>query len=181
MSSNMTSNLYPRALEMSSDKKFLLIKRSSHSVFRRSSFGIYSILQLRPNGQHMKKSFELKPSGFVPTSPNDEQSHFHIRYVKWAPNGNGLVYVDYQNNIYYRKTALARFVSHYTRTPTIIAYFSSMLSTVLCMLLLLIGMYNLPTMEYQEFFTTEFLIGCLKRKCLKTTLHFGGHRIPRNW
>jgi hypothetical protein len=126
MSSNMTSNLYPRALEMSSDKKFLLIKRSSHSVFRRSSFGIYSILQLRPNGQHMKKSFELKPSGFVPTSPNDEQSHFHIRYVKWAPNGNGLVYVDYQNNIYYRKTALARFVSYCTSTPTIIAYFSSM-------------------------------------------------------
>ena len=133
MSSNMTSNLYPRALEMSSDKKFLLIKRSSHSVFRRSSFGIYSILQLRPNGQHMKKSFELKPvdhqnhfSGFVPTSPNDEQSNFHIRYVKWAPTGNGLVYVDYQNNIYYRKTALARFVSHFNITRTIINYISAM-------------------------------------------------------
>ena len=108
MSSNTTQNLYPRALEMSSDKKYLLIKRTSHSVFRRSSFGIYSILQLKPNGQHMKNSFALRPSGFVPSSPDDEQSHFHIRYVKWAPTGNGLVYVDFQNNIFYRKSALSR-------------------------------------------------------------------------
>ena len=111
MSSNTTQNLYPRALEMSSDKKYLLIKRTSHSVFRRSSFGIYSILQLKPNGQHMKNSFALRPSGFVPSSPDDEQSHFHIRYVKWAPTGNGLVYVDFQNNIFYRKSALSRYVT----------------------------------------------------------------------
>ena len=110
MSSNTTQNLYPRALEMSSDKKYLLIKRTSHSVFRRSSFGIYSILQLKPNGQHMKNSFALRPSGFVPSSPDDEQSHFHIRYVKWAPTGNGLAYVDFQNNIFYRKSALARLI-----------------------------------------------------------------------
>ena len=183
MSSNMTSNLYPRALEMSSDKKFLLIKRSSHSVFRRSSFGIYSILQLRPNGQHMKKSFELKPSGFVPTSPNEEQSHFHIRYVKWAPTGNGLVYVDYQNNIYYRKTALARFVSHNTIPQRVISYISVVFSSRYfhILLLLLTGMYNLPTMEYQEFFITEFLTGYLKRKCLRTILQFGGHQMPQNW
>ena len=109
MSSNTTQNIHPRGQpEMSSDKKYLLIKRSSHSVFRRSSFGVYSILQLGLNGQHLKRSFELKPSGFVPTSPNDEHSHFYIRYVKWAPTGSGLVYIDFHNNIFYRKSALAR-------------------------------------------------------------------------
>ena len=108
MSSNMTETLHPRKLEMSSDKKYLLIKRTSHAVFRRSSFGIYSILQLGPNGRHMKKSFELKPSTFVSPPMNGEENHFHVRYVKWAPTGSGLVYVDYHNNIYYRKSALER-------------------------------------------------------------------------
>ena len=108
MSSNTTQSLYPKAYEMSSDKKYILIKLTSHSVFRRSSYGIYSMLQLKPNGQHMRKSFALRPSNFVPSSPDDEQSQFHVRYVKWAPTGNGLVYVDFQNNIFYRKSALSR-------------------------------------------------------------------------
>ena len=108
MSSNTTQSLYPKAYEMSSDKKYILIKLTSHSVFRRSSYGIYTMLQLKPNGQHMGKSFPLRPSNFVPSSPDDEQSQFHIRYVKWAPTGNGLVYVDFQNNIFYRKSALSR-------------------------------------------------------------------------
>ena len=181
MSSNMTSNLYPRALEMSSDKKFLLIKRSSHSVFRRSSFGIYSILQLRPNGQHMKKSFELKPSGFVPTQQNDAQSHFHIRYVKWAPTGNGLVYVDYQNNIYYRKSALARFVSHSTIAINANTCVFSLIPSFLLSCYSFIGMYNLLTMVYQEFSTMESLIGYLRRKYLKIILHSGGHPTRQNW
>ena len=110
MSSNTTQSLYPKAYEMSSDKKYILIKLTSHSVFRRSSYGIYSMLQLKPNGQHMRKSFPLRPSNFVPSSPDDEQSQFHIRYVKWAPTGNGLVYVDFQNNIFYRKSALSRLI-----------------------------------------------------------------------
>jgi hypothetical protein len=33
---------------------------------------------------------------------------FNIRYVKWAPVGNALVYVDYDNNIYYRSSALSQ-------------------------------------------------------------------------
>jgi hypothetical protein len=33
---------------------------------------------------------------------------FNIRYVRWAPVGNALVYVDYDNNIYYRRSALSQ-------------------------------------------------------------------------
>ena len=33
---------------------------------------------------------------------------FDIRYVKWAPVGNALVYVDYDNNIYYRRSAMSQ-------------------------------------------------------------------------
>ena len=108
MSSDMTAKLRPRGLQMSSDKKYLLIKRTHHSVYRRSSFGAYSILQLGPNGRRLGKSFDLKPSHFM--SQNVDGGLFQIRYVKWAPTGNGLVYVDYHNNIFYRKAAHERFV-----------------------------------------------------------------------
>ena len=105
MSSNTTQNIHPRGQpEMSSDKKYLLIKRSSHSVFRRSSFGVYSILQLGLNGQHLKRSFELKPSGFVPTSPNDEHSHFYIRYVTFGCNVE--IKVDFSSTLCYKSGSL---------------------------------------------------------------------------
>ena len=134
---NMSANPYStRSLKVSADKKYLLIKRTSHKVFRRSSYGSYSILPLRTNGRHLGKSFALRPSIFHPS--NEDENEFRIRYVKWAPTGSGLVYVDYNNNIFYRKDALAKYVPSFLDCFTLIILCSACFVFLVSIILFLI-------------------------------------------
>eukprot|EP00096_Caligus_rogercresseyi_P014387 TRINITY_DN689_c1_g1_i3.p1 TRINITY_DN689_c1_g1~~TRINITY_DN689_c1_g1_i3.p1 ORF type:complete len:850 (-),score=196.30 TRINITY_DN689_c1_g1_i3:804-3353(-) len=84
------------ATKLSSDQKYLLIESNYHSLYRASSFAEYRILDLQ------KRSIEeLKPNG-------SKDEHYFVRLVSWAPKGNALVYVDMDNNIHYRASALAQ-------------------------------------------------------------------------
>lgn len=84
---------------LSADKKYILIRKTSSRVFRRSSIGTYVIISL--NGE--MTMVKLRPSD--PSNPSNQEP-FGIRYVSWAPKGNGLVYIDIDNNIWYRKSVL---------------------------------------------------------------------------
>ena len=77
---------------LSADKKYILIKKTHSRVFRRSSLGTYVIISL--NGE--MTMVKLRPSD--PMHPAN-QEQFYIRYVSWAPKGNGLVYIDENNNV----------------------------------------------------------------------------------
>ena len=77
---------------LSSDKKYILIKKTHSRVFRRSSLGTYVIISL--NGE--MTMVKLRPSN--PNHPSNPDQ-FYIRYVSWAPRGNGLVYIDEDNNV----------------------------------------------------------------------------------
>ena len=65
------------------------MKKSYHRVFRRSSHGTYDILDL-----HSGIMTHLKPTNW---SKKDDE--FQVRYISWAPRDNGLVYVDFDNNV----------------------------------------------------------------------------------
>ena len=82
----------PYEYSLSSDKQYLLIKRSSRRVFRRSSYGTYDILEWK-NGIIT----HLTPSNWSKSKHDPDE--FQVRYVSWAPKGNGLVYVDFDNNV----------------------------------------------------------------------------------
>ena len=77
---------------LSADKKYILIRKTSSRVFRRSSIGTYVIISL--NGE--MTMVKLRPSD--PSNPSNQEP-FGIRYVSWAPKGNGLVYIDIDNNV----------------------------------------------------------------------------------
>ena len=93
----------PYQTQLSSDKKYLLLKKTNFKVFRRSTYGTYDIISLE--NHHM---LHLHPSNWS-SKPGD--SKFLIRYVSWAPQGNGLVYVDFNNNV--SKTSLSILSSSY--------------------------------------------------------------------
>ena len=79
----------PYEVKLSADKRYLLMKKSYHRVFRRSSHGTYDILDL-----HSGIMTHLKPTNW---SKKDDE--FQVRYISWAPRDNGLVYVDFDNNV----------------------------------------------------------------------------------
>ena len=79
----------PYQTQLSSDKKYLLLKTSNYKVFRRSTYGTYDIISLENHTMD-----HLHPSNW-----SSKDSKFLIRYVSWAPQGNGLVYVDFNNNV----------------------------------------------------------------------------------
>jgi len=98
MSAAKMEHFAPFETQLSADKNYLLIKRSMHRVFRRSSYGNYAILSLH--------NFVLTP--LEPSNRSNSQADFMIRYVSWGPQGNALVYVDFDNDIYYRKSVLSQ-------------------------------------------------------------------------
>ena len=79
----------PYDVKLSADKRYLLMKKSYHRVFRRSSHGTYDILDL-----HSGIMTHLKPTNW-----SKKQDEFQVRYISWAPRENGLVYVDFDNNV----------------------------------------------------------------------------------
>ena len=79
----------PYDVKLSADKRYLLMKKSYHRVFRRSSHGTYDILDL-----HSGIMTHLKPTNW-----SKKQDEFQVRYISWAPRDNGLVYVDFDNNV----------------------------------------------------------------------------------
>ena len=89
LSSDKIRHFSPYDWELSADKKYLLLKKSNYKVFRRSSFGEYDIISLNDN-----RMLHLQPSNWSKIGEK-----FLIRYVSWAPRGNGLVYVDFDNNV----------------------------------------------------------------------------------
>lgn len=93
--------LHVRNYKLSADKKYLLIKQTSHDVFRKSSYGHYVIY----NVQNGNTVMPLRPTDMPMPARN---VGFMVRYVAWAPEGNALVYVDLDNNIYYRRSVLAQ-------------------------------------------------------------------------
>ena len=89
MSPNKMNFFRPYEVKLSADKRYLLMKKSYHRVFRRSSHGTYDILDL-----HSGIMTHLKPTNW---SKKDDE--FQVRYISWAPRDNGLVYVDFDNNV----------------------------------------------------------------------------------
>ena len=63
---------------------------------RRSSVREYAIVPLKEDGGHGMTMIPLRP-----TSHNGKEP-FKVRYAEFAPKGNAIVYVDYDNNIYYK-------------------------------------------------------------------------------
>ena len=60
--------LHPISYEFSADRKYLLIKQLSQSVWRRSSFGSYVLLKFVNGRPLTNKLISLKPDGVVRTS-----------------------------------------------------------------------------------------------------------------
>ena len=102
MSTEKTRALAPISWEVSADKKYLLVEKTRHQVYRRSSVGDYSIVELKPSGKSGSKTFDLKPSHVHPSKLKNGK--FMIKLVKWAPVGNAIAYVGADNNIYVRKS-----------------------------------------------------------------------------
>ena len=90
MSPSKLNHFAPYDYQLSADKNYLLIKRSSKKIFRRSSYGTYAIISL-----HDHTLTPLKPSNLSMKADD----HFLIRFVSWGPQGNSLAYVDYDGNV----------------------------------------------------------------------------------
>ena len=116
---NTFIKLHPVSYKFSADRKYLLIKQLSQSVWRRSSFGSYVLLKFVNGRPQTNKLVSLKPnsvvsdSGLAPAhrSPvssklifqkDDLDQNQYLRYVAWAPQGNAIAFVDYNNNLHYR-------------------------------------------------------------------------------
>ena len=63
---------------------------------RRSSVREYAIVPLKEEGGHGMTMIPLRPTSHTGNEP------FKVRYAEFAPKGNAIVYVDYDNNIYYK-------------------------------------------------------------------------------
>lgn len=86
---------------VSADQKYLMLQIDPYPVFRRSTLSEYVIRAMRPSG---KVEIKLRPSDH-----NEERDGpFLIRYASFAPAGNAVVYVDEDNNIYYRRSVMDR-------------------------------------------------------------------------
>ncbi|XP_023344643.1 venom dipeptidyl peptidase 4 isoform X3 [Eurytemora carolleeae] len=88
LTDNLTRLLKPQMLELSNDRKFALVLVKGHAVWRNSVIGKYVLVDLTTN--------------LVQSFPELETS---VRLISWAPTGNSLVYVNKENNIFYRDSA----------------------------------------------------------------------------
>lgn len=105
VSHNQILDLHPVDFEFSADRSYLLIKTSSQRVWRRSSFGSYALVKIGEDGRPAAgPPVPLLPTG-VEAGGDDLRQY--LRYVSWAPVGNALAYVDYENNLHYRPAAEA--------------------------------------------------------------------------
>jgi len=93
--------LHPISYEFSADRKYLLVKEASQKVWRRSSIGSYVLIKFLNGYPQTNRLIPLEPS----ITDNEIDSNKYLRYVSWAPTGNGIAYVDYNNNLHYRETA----------------------------------------------------------------------------
>ena len=82
----------PKKMTVSADRRFILMKLTNVQIWRRSSFGIYRLAEKSGN------SYTFSEASLFP-DPGEPQE---LRYVSWSPNNNGLVYVDRNNDLYYR-------------------------------------------------------------------------------
>jgi len=104
VSHNQFLQIHPASYKFSADRKYLLVKTSNQRVWRRSSFGDYGLLRMGQNGRPASSAvIPLRP----PNTSGDLEptTAQYLRLVTWAPTGNALAYVDYNNNIHYRATA----------------------------------------------------------------------------
>ena len=63
---------------------------------RRSSVRHYEIVPLKEEGGHGMTMIPLRPTSHHGSKP------FLVRYAEFAPKGNAIAYVDFDNNIYYK-------------------------------------------------------------------------------
>ena len=54
-------------------------------------------MPLKEGGGHGMTMIPLRP-----TSHQNSKEPFKVRYAEFAPKGNAIVFVDYDNNIYYK-------------------------------------------------------------------------------
>lgn len=104
VSHNLAVSLHLLDFTYSADRSYLLFKTGSTRVWRRSSYGTYSLVRLA-GGRTASQAIPLLPPGSH--GKGDDDPSQYIRLVTWAPQGNALAYVDYNNNIFYRHSAEA--------------------------------------------------------------------------
>ena len=105
VSHNQVIDLHPVDFEFSADRSYLLIKTLSQRVWRRSSFGSYALVKMGGDGRPAPgPPVPLLPQG---VEAGGDDLHQYLRFVSWAPVGNALAYVDYENNLHYRPAAEA--------------------------------------------------------------------------
>jgi len=102
VSHNQFLKIRPVLYQFSADRKYLLVKTSSQKVWRRSSFGSYGIIRMQRGRPASTNIISLAPPNLA---GNDLELNQYLRYVTWAPEGNAIAYVDYNNNIHYRHSA----------------------------------------------------------------------------
>jgi len=105
VSHNLAVSLHLLDFTYSADRQYLLFKTGSTRVWRRSSFGTYSLVRLS-GGRTSSQAIPILPPNARRSSDDDDLGQY-IRLVTWAPEGNALAYVDYNNNIFYRNSAEA--------------------------------------------------------------------------
>lgn len=101
MSSSLMNHYKVYDYYLSQDRAYLLLKTNPSRIYRRSSIAEYIIMPLR-DGRVSTTQNKLEPADYNGKEP------FLIRYASFAPTGNGVIYVDRDNNIYHRPTALGQ-------------------------------------------------------------------------
>jgi len=101
VSHNQFLKIHPVLYQFSADRKYLLVKTSSQKVWRRSSFGSYGLIKMQGGRPATTNILPLAPAN----ARNDLDLNQYQRFVTWAPKGNAIAYVDYNNNIHYRHSA----------------------------------------------------------------------------
>eukprot|EP00092_Neocalanus_flemingeri_P005220 GFUD01005613.1.p1 GENE.GFUD01005613.1~~GFUD01005613.1.p1 ORF type:complete len:872 (-),score=205.25 GFUD01005613.1:288-2903(-) len=101
VSHNQFLKIHPVLYQFSADRKYLLVKTLSQKVWRRSSFGSYGLIKMQGGRPATTDIIPLAPTNLG----NDLDLNQFLRYVSWAPEGNAIAYVDYNNNIHYRHSA----------------------------------------------------------------------------
>ena len=110
----------------------MLIKQLSQSVWRRSSFGSYVLLKFVNGRPQTHNLVTLKPNSVVRKwrlrssdhrlrwmlifQKDELDQNQYLRYVAWAPQGNAIAFVDYNNNLHYRWDLLISVCSQLTIT-----------------------------------------------------------------
>ena len=92
-------------IKFSADKKYMLAQTDAIPIYRRSSFGLYSVCRLDAAGKVGTVIHPLAPSDIT---KDEERKKFTVRLAVFAPKGNSLAYVDGENNLYYRRSVEAQ-------------------------------------------------------------------------